>query len=132
MNPKKHRTSSGDWVAARFRRQVAEKYLEVADLIAAEDGASVNVCVGTAILAGIAAGDAVCLAAIGERYAGPDHAAAAIFLSAVDQELGKRLRSLVQLKAAAHYGDHLLSTDDRTKALRQANALVHAAQQRTT
>ena len=34
-----------------------------------------------------------------------------------------RLGALVRLKAAAHYGDHLLSATDRDQALRQATAL---------
>lgn len=131
MSPKQHRTKPGNRMSARSRRQVAEKYLEVAELMADEDGAAVNVCVGTAILAGIAAGDAICLAATGERYAGPDHAAAADLLGRVDRELGKQLRTLVQLKDAAHYGDRLLSTTDRDRALRQATALVGAARDRT-
>lgn len=131
MNPKQHRTRPGDRTTARSRRQVAEKYLEAAELIATEDGAAINVCVGNAILAGIAAGDAICMAAIGERYAGQDHSAAADFLGRVNQDLGKRLGTLVRLKAAAHYGDHLLSATDRDLALRQATALVNAATQRT-
>ena len=59
MNPKPQRTRPGDRSAARARRQIAEKYLEVADVIASEDGAAINVCVGCAILAGIAAPIAV-------------------------------------------------------------------------
>lgn len=131
MSPKQHRTQPGDQIAARSRRLVAEKYLEIAELIATEDGAAINVCVGNAVLAGIAAGDAICTAARGERYSGPDHAAAAAFLGQVDRELGKRLRTLATLKASSHYGDRLLSTADRDQALRQAAALVAAARERT-
>jgi hypothetical protein len=131
MTPKQHRTRAGDKASARSRRQVAEKFLDAAELIGSEDGAAINVCVSNAILAGIAAGDAICIAAIGERYSGPDHTAAADFLRQVDLELGKRLRVLVGLKNAAHYGDHLLSAGDRDLALRQATALVTAARDRT-
>ena len=106
-------------------------YLEVADLVASEDGSAINVCVGNAILAGIAAGDAICLAAVGERYAGPNHAAAAVFLGEVDRDLGRQLHALVGLKPAAHYGDRLLRPTARDLALRRAKALVEAARTRT-
>lgn len=46
------------------------RYLEVAELAAAEEGAGANnVVVGIAVLAGIAASDAICLVATGSRYA---------------------------------------------------------------
>lgn len=97
-----------------------------------DDGASINACIGNAVLAGIAACDAICVAAIGERYAGQDHTAAAELLGRVDRELGKRLRDLVELKYTSHYGDHLLRPSERDMALRRASALVEAARSRTT
>lgn len=127
MSPKKLTTRQADRGAARGRPKVAEKYLEVAELVATDDGAAVNVAVGLAALAGIAAGDAICIAATGERYSGKDHAAAAELLERVDRNLGRKLRTLAALKPASHYGDTLLSVSDRTKALRAARALVAAA-----
>jgi len=115
---------------ARSRRQIAQKYLEVADVVAVEDGAAINVAVGLAVLAGIAAGDAICISATGERYSGSDHSAAAELLSRVDAKLGKRLRQLIDLKPGSHYGDRLLSAQDRSIALRAAAALVAAALER--
>jgi hypothetical protein len=131
VTPKKLTTTSGSLGAARNRRLVAEKYLEVAELAAVEDGAAVNVAVGVAVLAGIAAGDAICTAAIGEFYSGQDHAAAADLLGRVDGALGKRLHELADLKPAAHYGSRLLTVKDRTRALRHAEALVAEARART-
>ncbi len=55
MSPKKVQTSRVQPGEGRGRRQVAEKYLEVASLIDSEDGTAINVCVGVAVLAGIAA-----------------------------------------------------------------------------
>jgi hypothetical protein len=132
MTPKKLRTRPGTPGEARDRRRVAEKFLEVADLTAAEDGVAINVTVGLAALAGIAAGDAVCLSAVGERYAGQDHAAAADLLARVDASLGRHLGDLVGMKPAAHYGSRVLTADDRTRAVRHADALVAAARSRTT
>lgn len=132
MSPKKLTTRAGDRGQARSRYRIADKYLEVAELVDAEDGAAVNVCVGLAVLAGIAAGDAICLAALGERYSGSDHQSAADLLSRVDVDLGKHLRKLAAVKPASHYGERLLSSDDRLAALRSAQALVAEAVRRTS
>ena len=83
-------------------------------------------------LAGIAAGDAICAAAAGERYSGSDHAAAADLLARHDADAAKHLRALVALKAAAHYGKDLLKESDRRAAMRAAAALVDEASRRTT
>lgn len=110
--------------------RIAQKYLEVAEIVADEDGTAINVCVGLAVLAGIAAGDAICIVAIGERYAGTDHAAAAELLRRVDAELGQQLRRLIDLKPGSHYGDRLLAPADRKSALHSAQVLVVAATER--
>lgn len=131
MTPKKLQTRPGDAGQARGRGLMAAKYVEVADLVAIEDGPAVNVSVGLAVLAGIAAGDAICLSGTGERYAGTDHAAAADLLARVDSEMGRRLRRLVA-KSASHYGERLLDTRDRVAAVRDARELVADAIRRTT
>lgn len=132
MSPKKVPTRKADLTWARARRRIAEKYREVADLVAIEDGAAINVCVGLCVLAGIAAGDAICAVATGERYSGQDHAAAATLLARVDAEAGKRLRDLVALKPHAHYGNELLKAADRTRALRATQDLIEQAARRTS
>ena len=131
MSPRKLTTRMTDLAWARGRRRVAEKYYDVADLVANEDGAAINVCVGLCVLAGIAAGDAICGAATGERYSGQDHMAAAELLSRIDANAGRRLRELVALKPLAHYGDNLLKATDRAAALKAALTLVEAARSRT-
>ena len=87
---------------------------------------------GLSVLASIAASDAVCLAATGERYSGADHAAAAELLGRVDTKLGTQLGNLVALEPGSHHGRALLDAKDRTAALRAARALVDAATERTT
>jgi hypothetical protein len=131
MSPSKLTTRPADRAWARGRARVAEKYLEVAGVVDDEDGAAINVCVGLAVLAGIAAGDAVCAAALGERYSGSDHAAAATLLKRVDADLASKLKTLVDLKPGAHYGTSLLSDRQRKSALRAAAELVDAAISRT-
>lgn len=132
MSPKRLSTRDAEKSEAVSRRRIAEKYLEVAQIAATEDGTAINVTVGVAVLAGIAAGDAICIAATGLRYSGRDHAAAADLLRQVDRAMGDELRVLVDLKAASHYGDSLLTDRDRTRALRAATALVAAARERTS
>ena len=93
------RTRRGTAADARNRRIIASRYLEIADLAATEEGAGANnVVVGIAVLAGIAASDAICLAATGSRYAGEDHAEAARVLGRTDRSLGNELAKLVRLK----------------------------------
>lgn len=130
MSPKKLTTKPVRQGEGRGRRQVAEKYLEVATLIDSEDGTAINVCVGVAVLAGIAAADAICSAALGLRYSGQDHEAAAELLGRIDATLGKQLRDLVALKTTSHYGFGLLSPTQRKAALRCASALVAEARLR--
>lgn len=131
MSPKKLSTRKGTRAEAAGRRRVAEKYLEVASIAATEDGTAVNVAIGIAVLAGIAAGDAICLAATGERYSGTDHGAAAELLSRIDPARGAELADLVALKPGSHYGQALLTARDRTRALRAAQRLVADARDRT-
>jgi hypothetical protein len=131
MAPKKLQTVAATNVQGRKRGELAATYLEVATLIDEEDGAAVNVCIGLAVLAGIAASDAICISALGERYSGPDHSAAADLLNRVDSALATKLRRLVDLKPASHYGEDLLTSNQRISALRWANALVSAAAERT-
>ncbi len=131
MTPKKLSTREADMGWARQRGSVGARYLELAELVAQEDGTEINVCVGNLVLAGIAAGDAICAAALGERYSGTDHDAAADLLQRVDRDLGTRLRTLVSLKPGAHYGNALLSRGQRDAALKAARELVAAARART-
>jgi hypothetical protein len=130
VSPKKLTTKKTQPGEGRGRRIVAEKYLELAELIDTEDGASINVCIGVAVLAGIAASDAICAAALGERYSGQDHETAADLLHRVDPALGKQLRDLVAMKSTSHYGHHVLTANNRKSALRCAKTLVNEARLR--
>ncbi|MBM0123448.1 hypothetical protein [Pimelobacter simplex] len=132
MSPKKLATKPADLPWGRARRIVAQKYREIAEVAEVEDGAAINVCVGLCVLAGIAASDAICAAAAGERYSGTDHSAAADLLARHDAEAAKHLRTLIALKPAAHYGKNLLKESDRRAAMRASAALVEEATRRTT
>lgn len=130
MSPERLRT--GTPADARNRRIIAARYLEVAELAATEEGPGANnVVIGIAVLAGIAASDAICLSATGSRYAGEDHAEAARVLGRTDRRLGQELSKLVRLKPGAHYGSTFISDNDRVRALRAAATLVRDATDRT-
>jgi hypothetical protein len=132
VSPAKLPTRPADRAWAGGRCRVGEKYLEVAGVASAQDGAAINVCVGLCVLAGIAAADAICAVALGERYSGQDHTAAATLLGRVDSELGNRLRALVALKPGSHYGNALLTTAQRDAAVRASEALIEEARKRTS
>ena len=131
MSPKKWTTRPANRGWAIGRRKVSQQYVEIAHLIEIEEGLAINVCVGLCVLAGIAAGDAICAASTGLRYSGQDHSAAADFLATVDDKAGGHLRTLVALKPGAHYGNELLTARDRKVALRAADALVELAISKT-
>lgn len=118
---------------ARTRLRQAELYLELAAGVIDEgSGEAMTVATGNAVLASIAAADAVCCAAAGSRYRGSDHRRAADHLERVtgDRKLAALLRDVIDLKDAAHYGlDPVRSTRARS-VLRKATALVEAARGR--
>jgi hypothetical protein len=118
---------------ARRRRRQAELYLVVAERVFAEEaGEGTTVATGNAVLAAIAAADAICCAAVGSRYRGSDHRRAADHLERVtgDKKLAALLRDVVDLKDASHYGLASLASSRAKSALRKAAALVQAAQDR--
>ena len=128
--PRSRRCDAAD---ARKRLGDAEKYLEVAELVASEDSfESQNVAAGLAVLAGIAAADAACCSALSESSRGPDHREAAAFLRRVTpggKSAANNFERLVGLKDKAHYSFLNVSSQDRTAALRRAGRLVEFARE---
>jgi len=60
LSPKKHPTRAAERSTATARLKVARKYLEAAELFALDaDPYATNVAVGVAVLAGLAASDAI-------------------------------------------------------------------------
>lgn len=112
---------------ARTRSKVARLYLDVAELAADEqvDHAR-NVAAGNAVLAGIAASDAICCMELGVRHRGQDHQGAIALLTRapVRGGLARDLATLLSIKAPAHYGDRYVSEAKLTAVLRAAGRLV--------
>ncbi len=127
------RSRQCDTADARKRLSDAEKYLEIAELVAGEDSLeSHNVATGLAVLAGIAAADAACCKALGESSRGPDHRDAARFLRRITPggEAGaNNFERLVGLKDKAHYSFLNVSGRDQTGAIRRAGQLVDFARE---
>lgn len=108
-------------------------FLEVAELVAEEgddlDYSSASAAL--AVLAGIAASDAACCAALGRRARGQDHREAAALVGNVEpggKKAASALRRLLGLKDEAHYGFFDVGGQQLRSALRQAGDLVEFAQ----
>lgn len=85
-----------------------------------------RVAASLAVLAGIAASDAACCKALGERSRSENHHDAETLLDQIapcGKQAAKRLRQLLDLKDAAHYGFISVTSAELKRALRQAKGL---------
>src|SRR3954447_6823187 len=117
---------------ARNRLGHAGKFLEVAEMTAGEAGDVEygSAAAALAVLAGIAAADAACCAALGRRSRGQDHRQAAKLVEQVEPggpRAAKSLRRLLSLKDEAQYGVFDVGGGDLQAAIRQAKTLVDFA-----
>lgn len=134
MSPRSQsRTATCSKEEARIRLDHARKFYEVADLVKDEAGTiepSASVAASLAVLAGIAAADAACCAALGLRSRGQSHKEAVELVRQVQPggaEAGRRLDRLLNVKDTANYGITVVSGADLLAALRNAKALVEFA-----
>ncbi len=121
---------------ARIRLRHADSFLFVADLVReqADDPllALSSVAASLAVLAGIAASDAACCAALKQRARGQDHEEAVALLQLVNpggDQLARDLRRLLGLKGNAQYGMLILPGDEAESAVTWARRLVAGARQ---
>ena len=115
---------------ARIRLRHAQLYLQVAQTVLAEETSEeTTVATGNAVLAAIAAGDALCCARAGERYRGSDHRLAADLLEQVtgDRRLAGLLRDVLDLNDIGHYGPVDVQLARATSAVRKAEEIVTTA-----
>ncbi len=116
---------------AQTRLEHARLYLQVAQMVLADEtGSEATVATGNAVLAGIAAADALCCALVGKHHRGADHREAAEYLEEVtgNKALARALRDLADYKDQAHYGITNVRVQRATAAIRRATQLVEAAQ----
>lgn len=126
------RERSGNRALAAARAAVAREYQQLAELVASEDRQFAhNAAAGNAVLAAIAAADAICCLRLGRYHVGDDHRAATMLLTRVrpdGQQLAKDLAKVLAINDQVHYsGDPL--PDHRLKSvLRSADRLVDVAE----
>lgn len=128
------RTQPCSVAQARTRLEHARKFLDVAELSAGEgeDMEYASAAAALAVLAGIAASDAACCAALGRRSRGQDHRQATELVEQIasgGSQAATALRRLLSLKDEAHYGLFDVGGQDLQAALRQAKALVDFAEE---
>ena len=134
--PKAARTTPCTRDETRSRLRIAAAYLEVARQVLGEVSRDefINVAAGLAVLAGIAASDAICGAGLGRIHRGEDHSGAQDLLRQATPDggnLATQLGRLLSLKDAAHYGVPVLSAQKAKSAIRWAETLVERAVQET-
>ncbi|GAB3937040.1 hypothetical protein GCM10029976_049500 [Kribbella albertanoniae] len=132
MTPSKGRTQDCNRAQARVRLNQAAAFREVAELVDGEDNdlATLQVSASLAVLAGIAASDAACCAALGCRSRGQDHRQAIALVAQAGPEgvvMSRALSTLLDLKDNAHYGMEFVTSAQVKKALRQSAILVDSA-----
>jgi hypothetical protein len=104
---------------ARGRRDQARAYLDVADTVLVESASryEAQVAAALAVLAAIAAADAICGLKLHQYSRGQDHAQAVKLLEAVDLEdtsLPGKLCRILASKDSVHYSPHLVSATEAT------------------
>jgi hypothetical protein len=131
---KSGRTQACGSPQARQRLAQARRYLDVAELAADTSDPNLEysgVAASIAILAGIAAADAACCAALGRRSRSDDHHDAADLLAQITpggKAAGAKMRQLIGLKDSAHYGFLTISAAQLKQSMRQAEQLVAFAE----
>jgi hypothetical protein len=134
--PKPIRTAPCSSSDGRTRLGAAHAYLEVARRVLAEPGRSeyLNVAAGLAVLAGIAAADAICGVRLGRIHRGEDHRSAQNLLgtaTADGAKLAIQLGRLLSLKDSEHYGAQVVSSRNASDAIKWASHLVERAREET-
>lgn len=130
MATKRGKSSVCGRKSAQDRLDVAREYQELAHSKSnLETGAVRNAMAGNAILAGIAAADAICCIRLGERSTSSDHSDAVLLLAKVNSELAQKLSTLIGSKPTSHYGENFIGIETLKSCLRAMDQLVLAATQ---
>lgn len=109
---------------ARARLEKAQSFFEVAE---AASGSNDDPATSNAVLAGIAAADAVCCHRLGRRSASEDHTDALALLREADPALEPLLRRLLSSKHKAQYDARPVPAGEAEQAVKRARRLVNAA-----
>lgn len=126
------RTTACTPAQARARLEQARAFIDVADLVLDEPATQpeTHVAAALAVLAAIAASDAICGLRLGRYTRGQDHTQAVTLLESVDlpdPSLPAKLRRVLAAKDTAHYSPALMSKTDARNLVRTARSLVDMA-----
>jgi len=130
MAGKAGRTQPCDQGTRVGRLAKAKQFADAAEMIETITDGAIDVedaYITMCVHAGIAAADAICCAQLGQHSRGEDHDDAVRLLAQVDEEMARRLNTLLQMKTRSGYSAHPSSEADRKKAGRAASALVDRA-----
>lgn len=137
MSPRRGgRTAECDRAAANVRLRHAESFLVVADLVLDQVDdpvlALTSVAASLAVLAGIAADDAACCAALGRRARGQNHDEAVVLVRTIapgGEAMARDLGRLLALKDDAQHGVLIVSTERARSSVAWARRIVAAARE---
>jgi len=119
-------------IEADRRARLARTYLDLAEQAAAQHSDEArNVAAGNAVLAAIAASDALTCLRLGRHSRGQAHQEATALLKEIrpgGAALAKDLTTSLGVKDAAHYGSVLVSASSLKSVLRATVRLVEAAE----
>ena len=118
---------------ASARREQAKAFIDVAEMVLSEPATHTDphVAAALAVLAAIAATDAICGLRLGRYSRGQDHDRAAALLETVDlpdHTLPAKLRRVLASKDNVHYSPRLISKIEAQALVRQARVLVDASE----
>lgn len=134
MTPVQTRVSACDRHDAQTRLTHAQKFLEVAELVAGvavDDLEYASVAASLAVLSGIAAADAASCFALGQRSRSQNHHDAEALIAQIagdGKKAAAELRRLLNIKDQAQYGVIHVSGDNLRGAIRRAEYLVKFAE----
>ena len=121
---------------ATRKARLARAYLDLAEQAADQDGDEArNVAAGNAVLAAIAASDALTCLRLGRHSRGQAHQEATALLRTIrpgGAGMAKDLHTVLGVKDAAHYGSVFVSAATLKSTLRAAIRLVEAAENALT
>ena len=129
--PRQQRTTLCTPHEASRRAAIAQAYLESAELAMTERAEvkeeHLSVAAGAAILAGIAASDAICGSRLGQIHHGHDHRDAVDLLKRATPDgksISLKLARFLDMKDQAHYGIYFVSARKASDAVKAARILV--------
>jgi hypothetical protein len=126
-------TVSLDRAGARARLKEAHLYLSAAELLDSGGAAENKVAGSNAIMAGIAAADAICGLVLGERSSGDDHSQAIGLIRKATHPSTKAANSLKRLltqKTPVQYGADAISASEAADLIRWARDIVLEADEK--